>query len=118
MAVELPALPGAPRWDDRAADELVATVNATARLLDEQWGLFDRGWWELLTTWTGPARAAYNERLAALRDPVADLRAALHTAPDKIAAARQEAHDANQGIVYRFAPGLGMAWDVFDRVVG
>jgi hypothetical protein len=85
---ELSIVAGAPRWDDRAADELVAAVNAAARLLDEQWGLFDRGWWELLTTWTGPARASYNEHLLALRDPVDDLRAALRAGPGRITAAR------------------------------
>jgi hypothetical protein len=116
--VDLPDLPGAPRWDDAAADELVATVHAVARVLDEQWALFDRGWWELLTGWTGPARAAYNERLLSLREPVAHLRDELRVAPARVAAARDEAHEARRGIAYRIAPGLGLAWDVLDRVGG
>ena len=51
--VELPDLPGTPAWDEQAAAELVAVAESATRLLDEQWQLFDRGWWELLTGWTG-----------------------------------------------------------------
>jgi hypothetical protein len=86
--IEAQSIMAGARWDDRAADELVTAVNAAARLLDEQWGLFDRGWWELLTTWTGPARAAYNEHLLALRDPVAHLQRELRAAPGRITAGR------------------------------
>jgi len=118
MTVDFPDLPGVPAWDDAAADELAAAVATAGRVLDEQWQLFDRGWWELLTTWTGRARADYNARMLAARGPVEELRAELAVLPERLEQARAGAHEVRQRAYYQLSPGLGLAWDVLDRVVG
>jgi uncharacterized protein YukE len=118
VTVDLPELPGSPAWDERAADELAAAVAAAARTLDEQYGLFDRGWRELLTGWTGPARAAFDDRLATVRAAEAGVRGELDGIGSRLVDAGAEAHERRQAAYYRVAPGLGLAWDVLDRVVG
>jgi hypothetical protein len=103
--------PGGPS----AVDDLAATSREAHRVLDEQWGLLVAAFFAC--NWFGGDRQAFNDRYTALKEDVERLRADLAVMPVRLADAARETHEARRAIAYRVGPGVGVAWDLLDRVV-